>query len=106
MNNLELVAALKALPDEDLALVLGRVLPERNPFSKEPEVVSSKMFLGIYTEYTDESSISIVAYPKDGEHGPYWGFCQSAESPISGINFVSSQKQAISPLDETTIHLT
>ncbi|WP_339522085.1 hypothetical protein [Pseudomonas sp. EA_35y_Pfl2_R111] len=106
MTHLELAAALKALPNEDLALVLGMVLPERNPFSKEPEVVSSKMFLGIYTTYTDESSISIVAYPKHDERGPYWGFCQSTESPIPGINFVSCQKQAISPLDDTTIHLT
>ncbi|WP_147176357.1 hypothetical protein [Pseudomonas sp. AG1028] len=106
MTDLELVAALKALPDEDLALVLGMVLPERNPFAKEPEVVISRMFLGIYTEYTDERSISIIAYPKDGEQGPYWGFCQSADSPISGISFVSSKKEAISPLNGTTISLT
>jgi hypothetical protein len=106
MTESELISALRGLPNEDLARILGIILPERSPFVNEPGVEHSRMFLGVYSKYSDEHSISIIAYPKNDEHGPYWGFYQSAESPIAGVEFISCVKQAISPFDETHIHLT
>jgi len=106
MTESELISALQELANEDLARILGKVLPQRSPFSNEPGVEHSRMFLGVYSKYPDGHLINIVAYPKDDGYGPYWGFCQSAASPITGVEFVSYVKQAISPLDGTSIHLT
>ena len=107
----ELAEKLRALDERELILVLSRVLPRFDPYQDEPEVERSGFFLGVYCCNDANFDISLVAYPDpeeygDAEIGPQWGLCQSAESELSGIEYVSNFKRCISPLTGEKIRLT
>ncbi|MBX3713569.1 MAG: hypothetical protein KF800_16540 [Lysobacter sp.] len=104
----ELIAQLLSLTDECLVDIMSEVLPSRTPYSGEPLVRHARMFLGIYSIRDDgdeQPTLEVIAYP-DGEIGASWGFCQSGESGIPGIDFVSASKSCLSPFDGRKIHLT
>jgi hypothetical protein len=106
MNKDELINTLKNLSDEELVQVMSEVLPVREPYKSEPLVNSSKMFLGIYAQDNEEAYIKIVAYPKNGELGPDWGFCQDAESEIKAVEYTSNCKECTSPFTGNAVYLT
>jgi hypothetical protein len=107
-NKAELIAQLRSLPDALFVDIMSEVLPSRTPYGQEPLVKHARMFLGIYSIRDDGDELpvlEVIAYP-DGEIGPSWGFCQSCESEIPGIDFVSASKSCLSPFDGRKIHLT
>ncbi len=106
MNTNELIEALKRTSDEELVQVMAEILPYREPYKNEPFVKSSRMFLGIYSQDEDNQYIEAIAYPKDKEHGPNWGFCQNAESEVNQVEYTSNCKECISPFTGKEVYLT
>lgn len=106
MNKEELINYLKEISDSELIQVMAEVLPLREPYKNEPLVSSSKMFLGVYAQDDEESYVKAIAYPKNGEVGPDWGFCQDAESEIKEIDYTSNCKNCNSPFTGKAVHLT
>ena len=102
----ELKNELRGLSDTELVQVLAEVLPLREPYKGEPLFKSSKLFMGIYCEDEEGSFVKAIAYPKNGELGPDWGFCQDAESEIKGIDYTSNCKECVSPFSNKDVHLT
>mgnify|MGYP003565995045 CR=1 FL=1 len=106
-----LVNDLASLEERELVFVLSKILPHFTPFKDEPQITNSGFYLGTYSESEGAINISIVAYPdteKYGEEemGPDWGLCQSWESEIPGVEYVSNLKQCLSPINGKKISLT
>lgn len=106
MNQNELIESLKKLSDEELVQVMAEILPHREPYKNEPYIKSSRMFLGIYSKDDDGFFVKAIAYPKNKELGPDWGFCQGAESEVQEIDYTSNCKECVSPFTGKTVYLT
>ena len=105
-----LAQELAQLAERELVFVLSKALPGFHPFDDEPSVERSGLFLGAFEVSDGKTSLAIVAYPDpeaQGEDpGPDWGLCQSWESEIAGVDYVSNCKACLSPLDGRKIGLT
>ncbi|MCE2029469.1 hypothetical protein [Sessilibacter corallicola] len=83
----ELKKELRDLFDTELVQVLADVLALQEPYKDEPLFKSSKLFIGIYCENEEDSFVKAIAYRRNGELAPDWGFYQDKESKIKGSDY-------------------